>query len=131
MAENIILIVGLGNPGREYEKTRHNIGFICVDQISNHLRFPAFYKKFDAVLADKAIKEKKIFILKPQTYMNLSGISVRKIVDYYKISVENVIVIHDEIDLKIGDVRVKRGGGNAGHNGLKSLDSYIGKDYLR
>jgi PTH1 family peptidyl-tRNA hydrolase len=128
---DIILLAGLGNPGSQYSRTRHNAGFICIDAIAREFKFSPEKEKYEALIADTNFENRKIILAKPLTYMNNSGTSIQKITNFYKISTENVIVIHDDIDLELGDIRVKRGGGHAGHNGLRSLDSLIGKDYLR
>ena len=124
----MILIVGLGNPGRDYIYTRHNIGFIAADCIADELH-TTFTKatKFNSDIAESS----GALILKPQTYMNLSGRAVQAVSSYYKIDTQRIIVLHDDIDLQQGDVRIKCGGGHAGHNGLKSIDEVIGRDYWR
>lgn len=127
----MFLICGLGNFGKEYEKTRHNAGFMAVDDLFFSYGKSDFLKKFDGLISDGEILGEKVIFAKPQTYMNLSGICVNQICKFYKIKPENVIILHDELDVKIGQIKVKQGGGNAGHNGLKSIDSYIGKDYFR
>lgn len=129
--QDMFLIVGLGNPGAEYQNTRHNVGFMAVDEIHNKYGFGAYKSKFDGLVAEGKIGGEKVLILKPQTYMNLSGNSVVKAALFYKILPENVIVIHDDLDLPLGTVRAKLGGGNAGHNGLKSLDQHITPNYNR
>ncbi|MCE2927750.1 MAG: aminoacyl-tRNA hydrolase [Rickettsiales bacterium] len=126
-----MLLVGLGNPGPEYAGNRHNIGFMAVDQIAGHYHFPAFKKKFSGLLAEGAIGDTRVFLLKPLTYMNLSGEAVASAANFYKIPPEKIIVFHDELDLPLGKLRVKQGGGHGGHNGLKSIDAHIGKDYHR
>lgn len=125
------LIVGLGNFGKEYEKTRHNFGFLALDQIVEKYGFTAMGKKFSSEVFVGEISRKKIIALKPQTYMNLSGQAVIEAVQFYKIPLANIIVLHDEIDIPLGKIKVKIGGGSAGHNGLKSIDSAIGKEYHR
>jgi peptidyl-tRNA hydrolase, PTH1 family len=125
------LIVGLGNPGDKYDCTRHNAGFMAVDKIVHCYGFSEERKKFDAFISGGSIGGYKVITAKPQTYMNLSGKAVSEIVRFYKIPIDKVIVIHDEIDLAVAKVKVKQGGGSAGHNGLKSLDSAIGKNYWR
>jgi PTH1 family peptidyl-tRNA hydrolase len=125
------LLVGLGNPGTQYERTRHNIGFMAVDRIAEKYRFSDWGKKFKGLICEGEMAGEKILALKPQTFMNLSGESVGECMRYYKIEHEDVIVFHDELELVPGKMRMKRGGGNAGHNGLKSLDQHIGKDYHR
>ena len=127
----IFLIVGLGNPGTEYEKTRHNVGFMFVDYLANRLGFPEFKEKFDALYSDCVINNLKLIIVKPQTYMNSSGKSVQQFVSFYKISTKNVFVIHDDLDIKVQDVRIKFSGSSGGHNGIKNIDSMIGSEYWR
>lgn len=127
----MFLVVGLGNPGSEYEATRHNIGFMAVDVIADRYKFSSFKSKFDGLIADGSIEGQKCLLLKPQTYMNLSGNSVIKAVSFYKILPENIIVIHDDMDLQISQIKAKLGGGTGGHNGLKSIDAHIGSNYNR
>ena len=129
----MLLIIGLGNPGKQYTKTRHNIGFRAADVISDRLSFSSFVEnsKFKAEIASGNAFDDKVTIAKPTTYMNLSGEAVGAIAQYYKIPLSKIIVIHDDIDLKLGEVRVKQGGGHAGHKGLRSIDGHIGKDYWR
>jgi peptidyl-tRNA hydrolase, PTH1 family len=130
---NQILIVGLGNPGNEYLSTRHNIGFMALDAIARHYNFPAFSNnsKFSAEITQGNIGGRKIILAKPTTYMNLSGQAAQKLKAFYKFELSEIIVIHDDIDLDFAKVKVKIGGGNGGHNGLRSIDSCIGKDYFR
>jgi PTH1 family peptidyl-tRNA hydrolase len=125
------LVVGLGNPGARYARNRHNIGFMAVDAIARRHGFPAFRSRFKGELAEGAIGGERRLLLKPQTYMNASGEAVLAAMSFYKIAPEDIVVIHDEIDLRPGKLRVKRGGGNAGHNGLRSIDPLIGPDYWR
>lgn len=125
------LIVGLGNPGPQYENNRHNVGFMVIDAIAKHYAFPDFTQKYNGLFSQGVIDGKKTFLLKPQTFMNLSGKSLAKIVPFFKIPLNQVVVIHDELDLKPGKTRVKKGGGAGGHNGLKSIDGLIGKEYKR
>lgn len=127
----MFLVVGLGNPGREYENTRHNIGFMAADKIFGRYPFGDFKAKFDGLIAEGQIGKEKVLLLKPQTFMNLSGNSVVKAALFYKILPENVIVIHDDIDLEFGRLKAKIGGGAAGHNGLKSIDANITPLYNR
>ena len=127
----MFLVVGLGNPGTEYENTRHNVGFMAVDEIVGRYKFSPFKSKFDGLIAEGQIGSEKVFVLKPQTFMNLSGNSVVKAALFYKILPENVIVIHDDIDLALGQLKAKMGGGAGGHNGLKSIDSNITPSYNR
>lgn len=125
------LLIGLGNPGKDYAKNRHNIGFMAADAIAERYQFSSWTKKFRGLLAEGVIGGEKVLLLKPQTYMNLSGESVGETMRFYKIPLENVIVIHDELDFDFGTVKLKKSGGNAGHNGLESIESHIGKDFLR
>lgn len=126
------LLVGLGNIGSEYELTRHNFGFLLLDQIIEDYSFTKIAsKKFHSEIFSGEISGKKVIAIKPQTFMNRSGIAVLETANFYKISPENILVLHDEVDLALGKLRVKVGGGNAGHNGLKSVDETIGKNYTR
>lgn len=127
----MFLVAGLGNPGAEYANTRHNIGFMAVDEIHDRYKFSPFKNKFDALVAEGHIGGEKVLLLKPQTYMNLSGNAVVKAALFYKILPENIIVIHDDIDLATGQMKAKCGGGAGGHNGLKSIDSHITPAYNR
>ena len=127
----MFLVVGLGNPGSEYENTRHNVGFMAVDFLAQKYGFSPFRNKFDALIAEGKIGKEKVFILKPQTYMNLSGNAVVKAAHFYKILPENIVVIHDDMDLQPGQLKVKTGGGAGGHNGLKSIDAAISPNYHR
>lgn len=126
-----MLLVGLGNPGTEYAKTRHNIGFMAVDEIVRRYSFPPFKEKGKGVLSSATIDNQKVFILKPHTFMNLSGEAVLGVYSFYKLTPKDIIVFHDDMDLPVGKIKVKRGGSSGGHNGLKSIDSHIGADYLR
>ncbi|WP_457597082.1 aminoacyl-tRNA hydrolase [Hydrogenimonas sp.] len=122
------LIVGLGNPGPQYERTRHNIGFRVVDKLvdetgANSLSSSSFH--------GEAFKTRDTILLKPATYMNRSGISVQAVKNFYKIEIDHIVVVHDDLDLPFGAVRFKKGGGSGGHNGLKSIDAMVGSDYLR
>ena len=128
---DMFLIVGLGNPGAEYVNTRHNTGFMVVDALHEKYKFSAFREKFDALIAEGEIDGEKVFLLKPQTYMNLSGNAVVKAANFYKILPEKIIVIHDDMDLPVGKLKIKKGGGAGGHNGLKSIDAAITPEYLR
>lgn len=127
----MFLIVGLGNPGAQYALNRHNIGFMAVDEIHRRHGFSDYRAKFHGMVADGSIDGIKTLLLKPTTFMNDSGRCVREACQFYKIPVEDVIVIYDELDLAAGKVKVKKGGGSGGHNGIKSLDAHIGKDYRR
>lgn len=126
------LIAGLGNPGMEYEKTRHNAGFSAVDIIAENCGAAFSKHKFEAVLADGEIASKRVLICKPQTYMNNSGNAVGKISSFYKIPADKIIVISDDIDLKVGTVRIRRKGSAGGHNGLKDIIAALGtEDFMR
>jgi peptidyl-tRNA hydrolase, PTH1 family len=125
------LIVGLGNPGEKYSGNRHNIGFMAVDEIARGYGFAPWKKRFQGYTAEGQIGLEKCILLKPSTYMNESGRAVGEAMRFYKLPLGDVIVIHDEIDLKPGTIRVKKGGGNAGHNGLKSISAHAGNDYVR
>ena len=126
------LIVGLGNPGAEYKNTRHNIGFLSTDFIADKNPInSSFETKFKSLFTTVNIAGTKIGILKPQTFMNLSGQAVILAKNFYKIPIENIIVIHDDIDIAFAKIKTKTGGSAGGHNGLKSIDSNIGKDYFR
>ena len=120
------LIVGLGNPGAKYARNRHNIGFMAVDRIAADHGFGPWRAKFQGQISEGRLGSTKVLLLKPETFMNLSGQSVGEAMRFYKLTPEDVIVIHDEIDLAPGKCRVKQGGGHAGHNGLRSLHGHIG-----
>ncbi len=127
----MFLIVGLGNPGAEYANTRHNVGFMVADEIAHRYKFSPFKSKFDGLIAEGNIEGEKVMLLKPQTFMNLSGNSVVKAANFYKILPENIIVIHDDMDLGLNQVKAKLGGGTGGHNGLKSIDAHVSPNYNR
>jgi PTH1 family peptidyl-tRNA hydrolase len=125
------LIVGLGNPGDKYKGNRHNIGFMAVDAIARRHNFPVFREKFQGLISEGTIEGEKVLLLKPQTFMNSSGDSVQKVAKFYQLTAADVSVLYDEIDLAPGKTRVKVGGGNGGHNGLRSIDPQIGLNYRR
>ena len=125
------LFVGLGNPGEKYRNTRHNIGFMALDRISDKAGGASWKDKFQAKIGEVRLSGEKIFMLKPQTYMNLSGQSVGEAMRFYNLSPAEVTVFHDELDLPPGKCRAKKGGGHAGHNGLRSLNQHIGAEYNR
>ncbi len=125
------LFVGLGNPGDKYAGNRHNIGFMAVERIAEAHRFGPWKKKFKGLAADGEIGGEKVLLLKPETYMNDSGLSVGEAARFLKISEADVVVFHDELDLLPGKVKVKTGGGNAGHNGLRSISAHLGNDTVR
>jgi PTH1 family peptidyl-tRNA hydrolase len=125
------LLVGLGNPGPRYAGNRHNIGFMAVDAIVRRHSFSAIRERFHGLTAEGTIDGEKVLALAPQTFMNDSGRAVQAAVQFFKLQPPDVIVIYDEIDLPLGKVRVKRGGGAGGHNGIRSIDAHIGTDYWR
>src|SRR5215468_4524491 len=125
------LVVGLGNPGPRYARNRHNVGFMAVDLIARRHGVRGFRSRFKGELAEGMIGGERRLLLKPQTFMNDSGESVAETARFFKIAPAEIAVIHDEIDLRPGKLRVKRGGGNAGHNGLRSIDALLGPDYWR
>ncbi|SEQ05634.1 peptidyl-tRNA hydrolase [Devosia sp. YR412] len=125
------LLVGLGNPGGQYEGNRHNIGFMALDAIAREYSITQFRAKHSGLLAEGSIGGEKVILLKPQTFMNRSGDSVQQVAKFFKIEPADVIVLYDELDLVAGKVRVKVGGGNGGHNGLRSIDPQIGLNYKR
>jgi len=125
------LFVGLGNPGAKYAGNRHNIGFMAVDQIASDHGFGPWRNKFQGVISEGRLGADKVVLLKPETYMNNSGQSVGEAMRFYKLDPEDITVFHDEIDLAPGKLRVKQGGGHAGHNGLRSLHAHIGDAYQR
>ncbi len=127
----MLLIAGLGNPGSKYSLNRHNIGFMVLDSLAETYTDGKWRKKFHGQIIECSHEGRKILLLKPQTFMNKSGLSVGEVVKFYKISPLQVMVFHDEIDLAPGKVRVKTGGGHAGHNGLKSIIDHIGPDFVR
>ena len=125
------LLVGLGNPGSQYQANRHNIGFMALDAIARQHSITGFRTKHSGSLAEGTIGDEKVILLKPQTFMNRSGDSVQQVAKFYKIDPADIIVLYDELDLAPGKVRVKIGGGNGGHNGLRSIDPQIGLNYKR
>ena len=125
------LLVGLGNPGSDYAKNRHNIGFMAVDEIVHRHSFAPFRSKFQGQLCEGKIAGQKVLILKPTTYMNASGKAVQAAMAFYKLPLEDIIVFHDEMDLAAGKIRMKTGGGHAGHNGIRSIQSHIGSGFQR
>ena len=122
------IVVGLGNPGKKYEKTRHNVGFRVIDHLCEKYMVSSEKKKFDAICAKVSIAERNILLLKPQTFMNNSGLSVADAADFYKVPPENIIVVFDDISLDPGKLRVKRKGSAGGHNGVKSIIQLLGSE---
>jgi peptidyl-tRNA hydrolase, PTH1 family len=127
----MLVIAGLGNPGARHAGNRHNIGFMAVNAIAELHRFGAFRSRHQGLAAEGQIGETRVMLLKPQTYMNESGRSVGEALRYLKLDLGSLVVIHDELDLAPGKVRVKVGGGDAGHNGLRSITAHVGPDYKR
>lgn len=127
----MLLFVGLGNPGRRYAGNRHNIGFMAADEIARRHRFSPWRARFEGEIAEGLIGGDKALVLKPATYMNESGRAVGQAMHFYKLSPADIVVMHDDLDLPPGKLRVKTGGGHGGHNGLRSLDQHIGKEYRR
>ena len=126
------VVIGLGNPGKKYEKTRHNIGFIAVDNLRKKRNISDEREKFQALVSEKNIDGEKVIFLKPQTFMNLSGNSVIEIVNFYKLDPKkDIIVIYDDMDLSFGDIRIREKGSSGGHNGIKSIISHIGEEFIR
>jgi PTH1 family peptidyl-tRNA hydrolase len=127
----MLLLVGLGNPGEEYAGNRHNVGFMVADAVHRRFAFAPYRRKFEGDASEGSLGEERALILKPATYMNESGRAVGAAARFYKLEAADVVVIHDEIDLAPGKLRIKTGGGVAGHNGLRSIASHIGPDFRR
>ena len=127
----MLLLVGLGNPGSNYTNTRHNIGFKIIDAINLHFKLSKQKPKFKGLLTTGNIESKKIYAIKPLTFMNNSGTAIKELMDYFKIDAKNVFVFHDDMDIDFGKIKAKFGGSSAGHNGIESIDKNIGKHYSR
>ncbi len=127
----MLLLVGLGNPSPENENNRHNIGFKIINAINKKFALTKQKPKFKGLLTTGTIGNKKVYAIRPLTFMNNSGICIRELMEYFKIDSKNVIVFHDDLDIELGKVTVKFGGSSAGHNGIESIDKFIGKDYFR
>ncbi len=127
----MLLFVGLGNPTPDSENNRHNVGFKIIDSINKEFNLSKQKPKFKGLLTTGNIADKKIYAIKPLTFMNNSGICIRELIEYFKIEAEDVIVFHDDLDLEFGKIKAKFGGSSAGHNGIASIDKFIGKDYSR
>ena len=128
----MLLIVGLGNPGADYARHRHNIGFMALDALAASYRFPPWRKKYSSEITEGQLGNTKVMLQKPQTFMNRSGIAVAQVANFYKLALDDLLVLHDELDLAPGKVRIKTGGGVAGHNGLRSIASSVGsRDFRR
>ena len=127
----MLLFVGLGNPTPDSENNRHNVGFKIIDSINKTFGLSKQKPKFKGLLTTGDIENKKIYAIKPLTFMNNSGICIRELIEYFKIEIEHVIVFHDDIDVEFGKIKAKFGGSDAGHNGIASIDKFIGKEYSR
>ena len=127
----MLLFVGLGNPTPNSENNRHNIGFKIIDAINQKFGLSKQKPKFKGLLTTGTIKGKKVYAIKPLTFMNNSGVCIRELIEYFKIEAGNVIVFHDDLDIDFGKIKTKFGGSSAGHNGIESIDKFIGKDYSR
>jgi PTH1 family peptidyl-tRNA hydrolase len=127
----MLIIAGLGNPGGKYAGNRHNIGFMAVDAIQRKPGFSPWSKKFKAEISEGELAGEKVLLMKPQTFMNLSGEAVGEAMRFYKLGPQNIVAIYDELDLPPAKARIKVGGGHGGHNGVKSLDAHCGKEYRR
>ena len=127
----MILFVGLGNPTPDSQDNRHNIGFKIIDAINQQFSLSKQKPKFKGLLTTGNISNKKVYAIKPLTFMNSSGICIRELIEYFKIDAEDVIVFHDDVDIDFGNIKAKFGGSSAGHNGIASIDKFIGKDYSR
>ena len=126
------LIVGLGNPGREYENTRHNIGFQTIDMYSEKLGVSITKSKFNGLYGEVMVSGEKVILLKPQSYINLSGEVIRSFVDFYKINIDDILIINDDLDLAVGTYKLKQKGSSGGHNGLKNIELHLGtQEYKR
>ena len=127
----MLLFVGLGNPSPDNENNRHNIGFKIIDEINKTFELSKQKPKFKGLLTTGNIHDKKVYAIKPLTFMNNSGICIREVIEYFKIDAEDVIVFHDDLDIEFGKIKTKFAGSSAGHNGVESIDKFIGKDYSR
>ena len=127
----MVLFVGLGNPTPDSENNRHNVGFKIIDTINKKFSLSKQKPKFKGLLTTGNIGDKKVYAIKPLTFMNNSGVCIRELIEYFKIDAEDVIVFHDDLDIEFGKIKAKFGGSSAGHNGIASIDKFIGKDYSR
>ena len=127
----MLLLVGLGNPTPDSENNRHNVGFKIIDSINKKFNLSKQKPKFKGLLTTGNIGDQKVYAIKPLTFMNNSGICIRELIEYFKIDAEDIIVFHDDLDVEFGKIKTKFGGSNAGHNGIASIDKFIGKDYSR
>ena len=122
------MIIGLGNPGKQYDKTRHNVGFKVIDQLATHFSAPTMQAKFNGMYTIVHRPEGKVILVKPLTYMNLSGECIRPLMDYFEVAVEDIVVVYDDLDLAPGAIRLRQKGSAGGHNGMKSLIAHLGTD---
>lgn len=122
------IVVGLGNPEEDYSRTRHNMGFNVINEIAKEYNVSLNKKKFDAIYGEVLLSSEKVIFVKPQTYMNLSGTSVKQFVDFYKVSMENLIIIYDDMDIEKGSIKIRKKGGPGNHNGMKSVEKEISSD---
>ena len=127
----MLLLVGLGNPNPNSTNNRHNVGFLVIDEINKKFKLSKQKPKFKGLLTTGNISNKKVYAIKPLTFMNNSGICIRELIEYFKINVEDVIVFHDDLDIDFTKIKAKFGGSSAGHNGIASIDKFIGKEYSR
>jgi len=127
----MLLFVGLGNPTPDSENNRHNVGFKIIDAINKKFGLSKQKPKFKGLLTTGNVENEKVYAIKPLTFMNNSGICIRELIEYFKIDAEDVIVFHDDLDIEFGKIKAKFGGSSAGHNGIESIDKFIGKDYSR
>ena len=127
----MLLLVGLGNPSPDNSDNRHNVGFSVIDAINEKFKLSKQKPKFKGLLTTGKINEQKVFAIKPLTFMNNSGVCIRELIEYFKIDVNDIFVFHDDMDIDIGKIKAKIGGGTAGHNGIDSIDKNIGKNYSR
>ena len=125
------LIVGLGNPGKEYENTRHNIGFIFIDDFAEKNKLSIDKEKFNGLYTQATVNGQKVILLKPLSYMNLSGEVVKKYVDYFKIDIDNILIINDDLDMNLGKIRLRPDGSSGGHNGLKNISLHLGTEKFK
>ena len=127
----MLLLVGLGNPTQDSENNRHNVGFKIIDSINKKFSLSKQKPKFKGLLTTGSIGNEKVYAIKPLTFMNNSGVCIRELIEYFKIDAEDVIVFHDDLDVEFGKIKAKFGGSSAGHNGIASIDKFIGKEYSR
>ncbi len=127
----MLLVVGLGNPGSQYARNRHNIGFMGIDAIARAHGFGPFRSRFSGLAVEGTVGAERLTLLKPSTYMNESGRAVGEAARFFKLDLDSIVILHDELDLAPGKLRVKKGGGNAGHNGLRSITAHLGNEYRR